>query len=133
MRGILGQVAHSGYSDTPAVCIGGINASNVQKVLSEATSFSGKKLDGVAVVSAIMGTLDPDGEARRLLDLIKPLLSVPRDSAKQKKRKPADPEEVLALVPEVVLAVHRTTPLSHNMTNLVRCAGLLLLVGKARI
>src|SRR3569833_3383436 len=57
----------SDYSrSVPAVCIGGINASNVQRVLYQ-SSTAAKSLAGVAVVSAVMAAAGAEREARSLL------------------------------------------------------------------
>lgn len=60
------------------------------------SSSSSKSLDGVAVVSAIVAAKDPGAAARQILGQV-----------------------VSAKVPDVVRAVARTAPLTHNMTNLV--------------
>lgn len=52
------------------VCIGGINASNTSRVMWQ-SKLPSKSLDGVAVVSAIMGAADPEASARELGQLVK--------------------------------------------------------------
>ena len=59
-------------SDIKTVSIGGINASTVQRVLYQSTPLpENKSLDGVAVVSAIIASSDPQSSARDLRYLIK--------------------------------------------------------------
>lgn len=79
----------------PTVCIGGINADNIIPVLSQCRSPS-KSLDGVAIVSAIMAASDPAAVSRDLVGKV-----------------------AVAMIPQVLRRVAETTPLTHNMTNLV--------------
>ncbi|KAK2600296.1 thiamine biosynthetic bifunctional enzyme [Conoideocrella luteorostrata] len=95
VREILSALYSAGYSSTPTVCIGGVNASNASAVLSQSASPH-KSLDGIAVVSAIIAAEDPGAVSRDLLGMV-----------------------IRAKIPDVVAMVGRTTPLSHNMTNLV--------------
>jgi thiamine-phosphate diphosphorylase/hydroxyethylthiazole kinase len=99
------------------VCIGGINASTVQRVIYQSAAIE-KKLDGVAVVSAIVAAADPEAEARHLRDLIKnppPFAAtvLPQDAV------PQTAEGILEGVATTVKTVVEQTPLTHNMTNLV--------------
>lgn len=113
---ILKAIAIGGR-DVRTVCIGGINASTVQRVLYQA-SDSSKKLDGVAVVSAIVAAKDPTKAAEELLHLVK---SPPPFAAESlaNSQKEQDAVALIEGVPPIVKAVGEKTPLSHNMTNLV--------------
>ncbi|CAH0052158.1 unnamed protein product, partial [Clonostachys rhizophaga] len=95
VRTILSQLAASGHGAIATVCIGGINISNTQQVMTQ-SSAPAKSLDGVAVVSAIIAAADPAAAARELSSKV-----------------------LTAKVPDVIQAVAKKTPLSHNMTNLV--------------
>jgi thiamine-phosphate diphosphorylase / hydroxyethylthiazole kinase len=77
-----------------------------------------RSLDGIAVVSAIVAAASPEAASRELLGLVKapPAFAHRAPTPAQASR---TPEEVLALVPEVVRRVDAAKPLSHNMTNLV--------------
>ncbi|QSZ29163.1 hypothetical protein DSL72_003674 [Monilinia vaccinii-corymbosi] len=108
---------HKSGSQVRTVSIGGINSSNLQRVLYQSAAV-GKQLDGVAIVSAIMGAQDPEKAANELTQLIwtpPPFASanLPTDQTKK------DPRELLLQVPGVIAEVAKKTPLSHNMTNLV--------------
>lgn len=85
----------AGHGSLPTVCIGGVNATNTALVLAQSASPH-KNLDGVAVVSAIVAAADPAAVARDLLGKV-----------------------TVARIPNVIKKVAETTPLSHNMTNLV--------------
>jgi thiamine-phosphate diphosphorylase/hydroxyethylthiazole kinase len=105
------------------VCIGGVNASNLQLIhyqISAPSSASQKPktIDGVAVVSAIIAAQDVRKATANLKVLqsspppfVQPFVS-PRSSDDNGT---VDPSYVL----EAVKAVYKKGPLSHNMTNLV--------------
>ena len=98
----------------PTVAIGGINASNVQRIVFQSKSQT-KGLDGVAVVSAIMAAHNPKAaasELRSLIDKVPPSMS-PRAGENQSS------ETLLDQVPHIVKDLGLKSPLCHNMTNLV--------------
>ncbi|MCJ1417480.1 hypothetical protein MMC32_003824 [Xylographa parallela] len=98
------------------VVIGGINASNVQRVMYQSKStFRG--LDGVAVVSAIVAAQSPKDAAAHLLELIKspPAFAGPFTG----KVKGRTAEELVSKVQNVVKQVGLEVPVCHNMTNTV--------------
>lgn len=95
VRAILKAMVEAGHGAVPTVCIGGINTDNAAKVLAQTSAAPAKSLDGVAVVSAVIAAEDPAEAARHLAGHV-----------------------AVAAIPLVVGAVGRTTPLSHNMTNL---------------
>ena len=117
VRNILEIMAGAGH-DTPSVCIGGINAANLQRIMFQCGSPK-VKVDGVAVVSAIMAASDPQRAARNLLDLVKnpPVFQV---DTFEERPDACDTRSIIALAPSVIQRTHKTTPLSHNMTNIVR-------------
>ncbi|KAF3064054.1 putative thiamine biosynthetic bifunctional enzyme [Daldinia childiae] len=116
LQEILLRIAAENWS-VKTVCIGGINASNVSRVVWQ-SSGKGKSLDGVAVVSAIMAARDPETASRELLQLVKspPAFAKFGVTTGQQTR---SPQELLVLVPSIIKAIHSKKPLSHNMTNLV--------------
>lgn len=99
------------------VTIGGLNATNIQRVLYQ-SSCATKELDGVAIVSSIMAAEDPKSAAEDLLRLV---MSPPAFAAASlaNSAKKLDATSLVAQVPEVIRAVGSKNPLSHNMTNLV--------------
>ncbi|KAL2020255.1 hypothetical protein VTK56DRAFT_8579 [Thermocarpiscus australiensis] len=128
VRHILEKMADAGY-DTRTVCIGGINGSNLQRVVFQ-SGAARKPLDGVAVVSAIMAAPDPERAARDLLALFKSppafQFDLPRDNLGNTRSQDPPPINcfdyalsISSAVPSVIKTVHETKPLSHNMTNLV--------------
>ena len=97
------------------VAIGGINTSNVQRVMYQSQSTS-KALDGVAIVSAIIAAPDPRLAAARLQTLMKtpPAFALGLSIGISQSVK-----HLLVKIPDVVNEVRRIEPLCHNMTNLV--------------
>ncbi|KAF2456370.1 hydroxyethylthiazole kinase [Lineolata rhizophorae] len=121
-----------GYSPSiPVICIGGLNFSNIPRVLYQSrTSLDDPALSGVAVVSAIVAAQDPGVAAKQLRAQINtpPAFARPRmaDSvaglgeAEAKRRCLVEDGRVKAeMVVDVLRRVAETTPICHNMTNLV--------------
>lgn len=98
----------------PTVAIGGINASNVQRVMFQSQSPT-KGLDGVAVVSAIIAAQDPKAAASGLRSSIS---RVPA-SMSPKAGENLTVETLLSQIPGIVKELGLKSPLCHNMTNLV--------------
>jgi thiamine-phosphate diphosphorylase / hydroxyethylthiazole kinase len=113
-RTILEGLAHGGHAAIRTVCIGGINHSNVQRVLYQSTAPE-KQLDGVAVVSAIVAAEDPKRASKRFQELIS--ASPPFGSSGELRS--ITPELLEESCYALVEAVGRQKPLCHNMTNLV--------------
>ncbi|KAM9879052.1 hypothetical protein VD0002_g4507 [Verticillium dahliae] len=122
LRAILDGLARDDDAAAAAVrtvCIGGIHAGNVQRVLYQSAAPA-KALDGVAVVSAVVAAAHPCAAARSLLTLVRSPPPFARGVlAPGSPAVAASADAVLALVPGVIRAVAAQAPLSHNMTNLV--------------
>ncbi|KAI9726394.1 MAG: hypothetical protein M1834_009022 [Cirrosporium novae-zelandiae] len=98
------------------VAIGGINASNIQRVIYQSKSPS-QGLDGVAVVSAIVGAKDAEAASAELKKLLEtPPAFIHWDSSTATTK---DLQQLLNAIPSIVKRVVDTTPLTHNMTNTV--------------
>ncbi|KAF2225129.1 Hydroxyethylthiazole kinase family-domain-containing protein [Elsinoe ampelina] len=98
------------------VCIGGINASNLQRVIYQSTTAKGTRLSGVAVVSAIIAATDPASTSRELRSLI--------DSSPAFVHSASTPASltdfsITSAVPTIIARMANAKPLCHNMTNLV--------------
>lgn len=98
------------------VGIGGINLSNVQRVLYQSAAAN-KALDGVAVVSAIMAADDPKGVAEQFK---KTIATLPAFVTRGPEASAAgDVTALAAAVPEVVQKVVKFHPIVHSMINFV--------------
>lgn len=95
------------------VCIGGINQSNVQRVIYQSKA-SKKGLDGVAVVSAIIGAEDPKEAAATF---VKHIRSVPAFATTPRASRPDEIATLVREVPEIVQKVAARRPLVHSMIN----------------
>lgn len=105
------------YSPVSTVCIGGVNASNLQRVIYQSKAEN-KGLDGIALVSAIVSAQDPQSASKNLLRLIKTpppfAIPFPEDMGQLHINTVLD-----EIVPGVIAQIGKINPLSHNMTNLV--------------
>lgn len=108
------------------VCIGGVNASNVQRIIHQlyaphSPSSKPKTVDGVAVVSAIVGAKDPKEASSHLQQLIKssPPFSNSSDPIFWLEKNEDEIHSLISTADKATAAVHTKSPLSHNMTNLV--------------
>ncbi|KGY15062.1 hydroxyethylthiazole kinase [Paracoccidioides brasiliensis Pb03] len=97
------------------VAIGGINLSNVQRVIYQSQAPL-KSLDGAAIVSAIMAAENPKEAAAAFSRLVKEnpasatFLAAPREN---------EVTMLLDEVPNIIRAVALKRPLCHNMINFV--------------
>lgn len=107
--------AISDASSVGTVSIGGINHSNVQRVIYQSQSPK-KGLDGVAIVSGIIAAEDPKASAEEFLKLIK---SPPRFALVPQMRRANEAEALLHEVPHIVRKMVEVHPLVHNMINFV--------------
>ncbi|KAG9189223.1 thiamine-phosphate diphosphorylase / hydroxyethylthiazole kinase [Alternaria panax] len=129
IRKILRYLGHGNEAEksVKTVCIGGVNASNTQRITYQllaptTTNAHPKTIDGVAVVSAIIGAQDPKAASSHLSHLF----TKPPPFASQPPlpnfyhEQPADEiASVLKTAISVTKKVKEMNPLSHNMTNLV--------------
>jgi thiamine-phosphate diphosphorylase/hydroxyethylthiazole kinase len=107
-------MSHNDWSRAiPTVSIGGINKTNIQRVLYQ-SSHSRKGLHGIAIVSAIMGSPDPKLAASTLLNLIKtdpPFAHTLIFTT--------DVSKLISEIPSLIHKIATQNPLSHNITNTV--------------
>lgn len=120
----------------PAVSIGGIKAHNVQKVLYfSSTPDKNIKLDGVAVVTAIMSSPDPAEAARELRALINDPISWSLTSQAPWNGEFSRANLANSIV-DLVSVLANTRPLVHQITNQVTkyfCANISIAVGSSPI
>lgn len=109
------------------VCIGGVNASNLQRVIFQlqapsSTDTPPKIIDGAAIVSAIINSPDPKAASQTLKTLLTTSPPFARTSSLPPFQLSPPTEELSAIqreAPKYVKAVSSRSSLSHNMTNLV--------------
>jgi thiamine-phosphate diphosphorylase/hydroxyethylthiazole kinase len=109
------------------VCIGGVNATNVQRIKHQLfaptpKNTSPKTIDGVAVVSAIVGASDPRAASENLANLLRTPPPFKAKSSEPHFWLEKNDQEITSLLKSAIQATKRVKeigPLSHNMTNLV--------------
>ncbi|RMZ82181.1 hypothetical protein DV738_g1718, partial [Chaetothyriales sp. CBS 135597] len=102
----------------PCVAIGSINAGNVQRVFHQ-SAVGNNRINGVAIVSAIIASPDPQRAARELKDAI--------STASERFGVHTPPEvvrltsvsDIIAKIPSIIKAHSTSSVLCHNMTNTV--------------
>ncbi|KAL2827240.1 Hydroxyethylthiazole kinase family-domain-containing protein [Aspergillus cavernicola] len=114
-QAILEAIAKHSGRHVGTVCIGGINLSNIQRVLYQSTSPS-KSLDGAAVVSAIISADDPKAAAAELANAIATSPPFVKVSDTPQVYETA---ALLEAVPHIVQELVQVHPLVHNMINFV--------------
>jgi thiamine-phosphate diphosphorylase / hydroxyethylthiazole kinase len=112
---ILSALVSRGLGQVSTVCIGGINSSNIARVYHQSNTPK-KKLDGIALVSAIMASEDPEAAAKNLAQYKQVAFEYDKQTTSQTV---TSVHETLQKIPNILQKLERTTPLCHNMTNLV--------------
>ncbi|KAJ9633447.1 thiamine biosynthetic bifunctional enzyme [Knufia peltigerae] len=104
----------------PCVAIGSINASNVQRVLHQSADGS-NRLNGVAVVSAIVAAPDPKASSQQLSDLIRTTPETYYAAVPPSKLSSwtTNVPGLLSQVPSIIKTHFTSSVLCHNMTNTV--------------
>ena len=99
------------------VAIGGLNASNISRVRYQSETPSlGAKLDGVAIVSAMMSAENPRETARELKGLF---LSAPPFITSQswQSKEIASATDLKSEMIRILEKIQKETPLVHHLTN----------------
>ncbi|PYH43135.1 bifunctional hydroxyethylthiazole kinase/thiamine-phosphate diphosphorylase [Aspergillus saccharolyticus JOP 1030-1] len=113
-QAILEAISDTGRT-VGTVSIGGINQSNVQRVLYQSRAPK-KALDGVAIVSAIMAADDPKAAAAEFVKLVAHPPPFVQSGPAASTR---DTATLIEQVPQAVQDMVKAHPLVHNMINYV--------------
>jgi len=124
VREILQAMTDSGFGRVKTVCIGGMNETNISRILFQ-SSADDKSLDGVAVVSALMAAEDPKAAAENLRRLVlDPAHPFRKDEPGARRKRPfagdGMNDAAMTLFGSIIQNLDKEKPISHNMTNLVR-------------
>ncbi|KAF8160610.1 thiamine biosynthetic bifunctional enzyme Thi4 [Crassisporium funariophilum] len=138
VRGVGAMLEALDGTNIKSVGIGGIKSSNLLRTLHGAVSTTNHALDGVAVVSDIMGTPEPQLASQNLrITLSQFRQSFSRYSAQRTKSKELFlRENILAAVSELMENIRELNPLVHQITNVVvatQAANTTLAVGASPI
>ena len=104
--------------DVPCVAIGSINASNVQRVLHQ-SAHGENRLNGVAVVSAIIASPDPETAARELREALSTASETFYISSVPGTPSVTELSAIVSRVPSIISSHVDSSMLCHNMTNTV--------------
>ncbi|KAJ9614393.1 thiamine biosynthetic bifunctional enzyme [Cladophialophora chaetospira] len=118
LQEILSKTDTGTEKSIPCVAIGSINASNVQRVLHQSAAGT-NRLNGVAVVSAIISSPDPEASARTLLNLITSTKDKFYAAVPSNNPTITDLNALIAQVPSIIKKHVSSSILCHNMTNTV--------------
>ena len=121
------DTADEASQNVKTVCIGGVKASNLQLIMHQLSAPSPlspnpKTIDGVAIVSAIIGAPDPKASSQHLTQLLKTPPPFQAKSTAPHFWLEDNSSEISHLLSSAITATQRVrqiSPLSHNMTNLV--------------
>ncbi|KAK6524708.1 hypothetical protein TWF281_011608 [Arthrobotrys megalospora] len=119
VRQIL-ELIYSKRPELPSVAIGSINATNLQAVLYKSRPAEGLPLAGVAVVSAIISSTDPESAASTLLSLHKaPPPWAPPPQSQTTVFTHFYLPLILSKVVTIIRSIKEHKPLVHHITNAV--------------
>jgi thiamine-phosphate diphosphorylase / hydroxyethylthiazole kinase len=117
-RAILAACGTGTLQPVPCVAIGSINGSNVQRVLHQSV-HAGNALNGVAVVSAIIASTEPQRASADLKQLILSTSEKYYAGAAPGEKLVTKTDQLLPLIPAIIGAHAGASVLCHNMTNTV--------------
>ncbi|KAI5120643.1 hypothetical protein M0805_007980 [Coniferiporia weirii] len=106
-------------SDVRAVAIAGINARNTLRTLHGVVSASGRALDGVAVVSAIMASRQPREAAREISTVVRAFLSSAPPIFSTPSAASLQAQGIIHASAALLAKIRETGPLIHQITNAV--------------
>lgn len=118
MQAILAQCKTGTDHNIGCVAIGSINAANVQRVLHQ-SAYATNKLNGVAVVSAIMAADDPQASAAEFRKRIAGVEEAFYISHRTGTEALTQTSDILKLIPGIIEKHASSSVLCHNMTNTV--------------
>jgi thiamine-phosphate diphosphorylase / hydroxyethylthiazole kinase len=116
LREIL-KFASSQSPPVRTVAIGGLNAGNIARVIYQSATPCGKaKLDGVAVVSALMSADNPQEAAAALKSIVReaPSFAIPQT---WKPQTDFSANSLSSDISRILKDIQKETPLVHHLTN----------------
>ncbi|KAF8893393.1 thiamine biosynthetic bifunctional enzyme Thi4 [Infundibulicybe gibba] len=134
VRGVGAMLQALEGSNVKAVAIGGIKSTNLLRTLYGSVSPSGRTLDGVAVVSEIFSSADPQGAAKRLLEITSAFRNTLSETVGSGPA--VTIKAILEEAIQLMKAIKNLNPLVHQITNTVvatQSANVTLAVGGSPI
>ncbi|TFY68790.1 hypothetical protein EVJ58_g794 [Rhodofomes roseus] len=118
VRGLGDMLRKLDGTEVKAVAIGGIKSTNALHCLHGSVSVTGHALDGLAIVSDIVGSPEPKLAAGKLASVVRAFKAHSPSSFSLPGAQYA-PESIKAQVGSLVSAVRKHSPLVHQITNTV--------------
>jgi hypothetical protein len=97
------------------VAIGGINMQNTSQLIIK-SSIPGAHLDGVAVVSAIMGSAEPEQTCKDFAGVVRKYVTKCQDPQTHLKDQ-ADVAEIIDKIVKIIPTIRQKGPLVHHITS----------------
>ncbi|CAO3563449.1 unnamed protein product [Mortierella alpina] len=108
-------------ADAPikTVVIGGIKHDNTRRVIAHSAGSNGRILDGIAVVTGIVGAVDARIASEQLLSEFKAGFDLASQRRQGKVAPAASVEDVLKSLPDLLTTLKEKSPLTHHISNYV--------------
>ncbi|EAU91149.1 thiamine biosynthetic bifunctional enzyme [Coprinopsis cinerea okayama7 len=135
-RGIGERLKVLDGTGVKAVAIGGIKSTNLWRTLHGGVTTTGSALDGVAVVSEIMGSPEPKSAAEKLSSIVKAFKKEHARVTELRASQRLTKESIIGQVAELVKKIRDVNPLVHQITNHVvatQSANVTLAIGASPI
>ncbi|KAF7376113.1 TMP-TENI-domain-containing protein [Mycena sanguinolenta] len=116
VRGLGVMLEALDSSNISAVAIGGIKSSNLAHLLHGSTSQTEHRLDGVAVVSDIVASPNPEEAAQRLRSIF---ISSRLVAGELQSKSTPSRDDILMKACTIMDTTRKLSPLVHQMTNVV--------------
>ena len=101
------------------VVIGGIKDDNTRRVIVHSAGANGRVLDGIAVVTGIVGAKDAKVASEQLLSEFKTGFDIAIKKIKGEATERASVDSVLKSLPQLLSTLREKSPLTHHISNFV--------------
>ncbi|KAF9188357.1 hypothetical protein BGZ51_006965 [Haplosporangium sp. Z 767] len=106
-------------SSLKTVVIGGIKVDNTRRVITHSVGANGRILDGIAVVTGIVGATDAKKASEELLFEYKSGFDIASKRVQGLIEKRASIQDVLKSFPQLLTTLREKSPLTHHISNYV--------------
>ncbi|KAG0214941.1 hypothetical protein BGX28_001147 [Mortierella sp. GBA30] len=101
------------------VVIGGIKHDNTRRVITHSAGENGRILDGISVVTGIVGAADAKKASEQLLQEYRAGYNIASQRMQGKQVAPTAIEDVLKSFPQLLTTLREKSPLTHHISNYV--------------
>jgi hypothetical protein len=110
---ILQSIGNKGVS---TVAIGGINMQNTPQLISK-SSTNGTHLDGIAVVSAIMSSAEPEKTCKDFAGIVRQYITKCQRSEESYSKEHNDTAAIIDRIVKMIPIIRQKSPLVHHITS----------------